>query len=122
MPCANPDASPREAPAAAGGGVNPIAIILRQRPSIPNGGDESEFEAKEAGSMVARRRREGERRERKTRKSTGNNGAAVRGQTADEEGEKVGDFMATAGVVPRPLVRQNSALSLQVIGRGFARL
>ena len=36
--------------------------------------------------------------------------------------QKRGDFVATAGVVPRPLVRQNLALSLQVIARGFARL
>ena len=43
------------------------------------------FEAKEAGSMVVRRRREGERRERKTRKSDDKNGAAMRGKTVNEE-------------------------------------
>ena len=47
--------------------ANPIAAILRQRPSRPDGGDELDFEAKEAGSMVARQRKEGERRKQKTR-------------------------------------------------------
>ena len=63
-------------PAAGGRGVDPIAVILRRRPSSPNGGDESGFEAKEAGSMVARRKQESEMRERKTRNRTEKNGAA----------------------------------------------
>ena len=70
--------------------------------------------------MIERRRREGVRRERKTRKSTDKNGAAKQGQTADKE-KKMCDFVATAGLVPRPLVRQNPILSLQVIARGFAQ-
>ena len=74
--------------------------------------------------MVARRRqegkiREGERPERKTRKPTDKNGAAKRGQTADEDKkQKMEDFVATAGVVPRLLVRKNFALSLQVSAGG----
>ena len=90
MPCANTDARAREDTAAGGGGVDPIAAILQRRPSIPDGGDDLGLEAKEAGSMVARRRREGERRDRKTRKSTGKNDAAKRGQTDDEERNKKG--------------------------------
>ena len=74
MPCAKTDVRPREDTAAGGGGVDPIAKILWRRPSSPDAGDESGFEAKEAGSMVARRRQEGERRERKTGKSTDKNG------------------------------------------------
>ena len=88
MPCANTDARLREDPAAGGGGVDPIAAVLRRRPSSPDGRDESGFEVKEAGSMVARRRQEGERRERNTRKSTGKNGAAKRGQTRYKEKTK----------------------------------
>ena len=76
MPCANTDTHPRENPAAGGGGVDPIDARLRQRPSIPNVGDESGFKAKGEGSMVARRRQEGEIRERKTRQLTEENGAA----------------------------------------------
>ena len=41
----------------------------------------------------------------------------VHRQTADEEKNKCGDFVATAGVVPRPLVRQKPTLSLQVSAR-----
>ena len=55
---------------------------------------------------------------RKTSKLTDKNGAAIRGQTEDEEKkQKRGDFVATAGVVPRPLVRQKPTLSLQVSTR-----
>ena len=54
-------------------------------------------------------------------KSTDNNDAAKLWQTADKE-KKRGAFMVTEGVMPRPLVQQNIALSLQVIARGFARL
>ena len=90
MPCANKDTRPMDYPAAGGRGVDPIAVILRRRPSSPNGGDESGFEAKEAGSMVARRQREGERREQATRKPTEKNGAAKQGQAADEEKIKKG--------------------------------
>ena len=88
MPCAKTDVHPREYPTAGSSGVDPIAAILRKIPYIPNRGDESGFEAKETGSMVARRRRKAERRERKTRKLTDKNGAAKRGQTADEEKDK----------------------------------
>ena len=110
-------------PAAGGRGVDPIATILRQRPSSPNAEDESGFKAKEAGSMVARQQREGKRRERKIRKSTDKNGAAKRGQTAyEEEKQKSIYFLATAGVLSRPLVRLKPNLSLQVIARGFSRL
>ena len=40
--------------------------------------------------MLARQRREGEKRERNTRKSTDKNGAAKQGQTADEEKKQKG--------------------------------
>ena len=88
MPCAKMDVRPREDPAAVGGRVDPIAHILLWRPSIPKAGDEFIFESKEAGSMVARRWWEGESQKQKTRKSTDKNGAAKRGQTADEEKNK----------------------------------
>ena len=117
MHCAKADARPREDPAAGGGGVDPIAAKLRRRPSIPNAGGKSVFKAKEAGSMVARRRREGQRQERKTRKSTENNCAAMRGKTADKEEKKRYDSVATAGIVPCPLIRQKPTLSLQVSAR-----
>ena len=53
--------------------------------------------------MVARRRWEGESRERKRRKSTADNGAAKQGQTAEEDKkQKRGDLVATTGVVPCP--------------------
>ena len=68
MTCANTDARPKEYPAAGGGGVDQIAARLRQRPSRPNAGGKSVFEAKEAGSMVASQRQEGQIQERKTRK------------------------------------------------------
>ena len=79
MPCAKTDTHPREYPAVGGGGVDPIAVILWRRPSNPDGGDESGLEANEVGRMVKRRRREVERRERKTRKLTDKNNAAKRG-------------------------------------------
>ena len=85
MLCAKVKARPRDNPAAGGSRVDPIAVILRRRPSIPDAGDESGLYAKEAGSMVARRRSEGGRRKRKTRNLTDKNGAAKQGQTADEE-------------------------------------
>ena len=120
MPCAKTDARTREDPSKGGGGVNPVAVIFRRTPSIPDAGYESGFEAKEAGSMLARRQREGKRRERNTKKSTEKNSASKRGQTADDEkNKKRGDFVATAGVVPCPLVQQNPALSLQVVAWGF---
>ena len=73
--------------------------------------------------MVVRKRQEGERWEQNTRKFTDKNGAAKRGQTADEEKKlRRGDFVATASVVLRPLVRQNPALSFLFIARGFAPL
>ena len=59
MPCAKTDARLREDTAAGGGGVDLIAARLRWRPSSPDAVDNSGFEAKEAGSMVARRRWEG---------------------------------------------------------------
>ena len=59
MPCANMDAPLREDSAAGGGGVEPIAVRLRRRPSRPDAGGEPGFEAKDAGSMVARLRQEG---------------------------------------------------------------
>ena len=90
LPCSKTDALPREDPSAGGGKLDPIAAILRQRPSIPNRGNKSGFEANESGSMVERRQREGERRERKTRKSTDKNDTANRGQTAAEEKNKEG--------------------------------
>ena len=85
MPCAKKDTRLREDPVEGGGTVDPISAILRRRPSSPYAGDESGLEAKKAGIMVARQRREGKMRERKTRKSTAKNGAAKRGQTVDEE-------------------------------------
>ena len=88
MPCAKADARPMEYPSARGGGVNPIAAILRQRPSSPNSGDELGLEVKESGTIVARQQQEGGRRKQKTRNSTDNNGAAKRGQTADEDKNK----------------------------------
>ena len=70
--------------------------------------------------MVVGRRQEGEKKEQKTRNSTDNNGAAKQGQTADKEKkQKRGYFVATACVVPRPLVRQNPDLSLQVSAHDF---
>ena len=128
IPCVKTYARPREDPAAGGGGVDPIAAILWRRASSPGAGEKLGFEAKEAGIMVARRRqegkiREGERPERKTRKPTDKNGAAKRGQTAEEDKkQKMEDFVATAGVVPRLLVRKNFALSLQVSAGGVYRL
>ena len=59
MPCANMDARLREDSSAGGGGVDPIAVRLWQIPSSPDAGGELGFEAKGAGSMVARLRREG---------------------------------------------------------------
>ena len=88
MPCNKTDVRLREDPSAVGGGVDPIAVILRKRPSIPSRRDELGFEAKEAGSIVARRRQEGERWDRKTRKPTDKNSAVKQGQTADEEEKK----------------------------------
>ena len=85
MRCAKTDVRPSEDPAAGGGRVDLIAVILRWGPSIPNARDESGFEAKKAGIMVERRQREGERRKRKTRKSTDKNGVAKQGHTADED-------------------------------------
>ena len=79
MPCAKTDARLRGDPAAGGSRVDPIAAILQRIPSNPDGGDESGFGAKEADSIVARRRRKGERRERKTRNFTDKNGAAKQG-------------------------------------------
>ena len=84
MPRNKTDVRLREDPSAGGGGVDPIAPILWKRPSIPSRRDELGFEAKEAGSIVARRRQEGERWDWKTRKPTDKNGAAKRGQTADK--------------------------------------
>ena len=49
----------REDSSAGGGRVDSIAVRLRQRPSSPDAGGESGFEAKDAGSMVARLRQEG---------------------------------------------------------------
>ena len=66
--------------------------------------------------MVARQQKEDERRERKSWESTDKNGAAKRGQTSDKEKKKV-DFVATAGVVLRPLFQQKQTLSLQVSTR-----
>ena len=86
IPCDKTDARPREDPAAGGGRVDPIAAILWRRPSSPNRGDKSGFEAKEAGGIVERRQQEGERRERKKKKPTDKNRTAKQGQTADEEG------------------------------------
>ena len=85
MPCAKTDARLREDYAAGCGGVDLIAEILQRRPSSSDTGDKLGFESKEAGIMVVRRQREGERREQKTRKSTDKNYAAKRGHTADEE-------------------------------------
>ena len=76
MTFAKADAHPREDPAAGGGGVDPISERFRRRPSSPDAGDELGFKAKVSGSMVLRRRQGGERRKRKTRKSTDKNGAA----------------------------------------------
>ena len=90
MPCAKTDARLREDTSAGGGGVNQITARLRRRPSSPNKGDTSGFEAKEAGSMVAGRRQEGERWERKIRKLTDKNGAAKQGQTANREKKQKG--------------------------------
>ena len=59
MPCAKMDAPLREDSAAGGGGVKPIAVRLRRRPPRPDAGGELGFEAKDAGSMVARLRQEG---------------------------------------------------------------
>ena len=59
MPCANMDACLREDSSAGGGGVDPIAVRLWQIRSSPDAGGESGFEAKGAGSMVARLQREG---------------------------------------------------------------
>ena len=54
MPCAKTDALPREDTAAGSGGVDPISTIMRGRPYSPVRLDESGFEAKKSGSMVAR--------------------------------------------------------------------
>ena len=59
MPCAKTDVRLSEDPAAGGSGVDPIAAILRQRPSSPDIRGELGFKAKEEGSMAERRRREG---------------------------------------------------------------
>ena len=59
MPCAKMDAPLREDSDAGGGGVEPIAVRLRRRPSRPDAGGESGFKAKDAGSMAARLRWEG---------------------------------------------------------------
>ena len=88
MSCAKADARPREDPATGGGGVTPIAPRFRQRPSRLNARDDSGIEAKEAGSMVARRRQEDGRRKQKTRKKTDKNGAVKQGQTAEEDKNK----------------------------------
>ena len=123
MPCAKMVARLRKDPAAGGGGVDPIAAILQRRTSNPNAGEELGFEAKEAGSMVAMQRQEGERREQKPRNLIEKNGVAKQGQTADKEKkQKNDDFGATAGVVPHQLFRQKPILSLQVSAWGFALL
>ena len=85
MPCAKVDALPVEDPAPVGGRVAPISTRLRQRPSCPDTGYELGLDAKEAGSMMARRRREGGMWEQKTRKSTDKNGVFDQGHTVDEE-------------------------------------
>ena len=59
MPCAKMDARLREDSTAGGGGVDPIAMRLWQIPSSSDAGGESGFEAKGAGSMLARLQREG---------------------------------------------------------------
>ena len=110
MPCAKKDERPRDDPAAGGGGVDPISSRLRRRSSIPDVRYESGLKAKEAGSMVERRRREG-------RKFTGKYIAAKQVQTADEEKNKKVDFMAVAVVIPHPLVQKKPTLFLQVYTR-----
>ena len=88
MPWAKAYMRPREDTSAGGGGVAPIAARLRQRTYSPVSGEESGLEANESDNMVAKRRREGWRRKRKTINSTDNNGASKRGQTADKEKNK----------------------------------
>ena len=56
MPCVKTYTRPRENTNTGGVGVDLIAAILRQRPSRPDVGYELVFEAKESGSMVARRK------------------------------------------------------------------
>ena len=57
MLCYKTDVHSREYPVAGVGGVDPVAARLWRRPSIPDAEDESGLEAKEAGSMMAKRRR-----------------------------------------------------------------
>ena len=59
MTCANMDGRLRVDSTAGGGGVDLIAVILRQRPSSPDARGELSFGAKDAGSMVTRLRQEG---------------------------------------------------------------
>ena len=114
IPCDKAHACTRGDPATGGVRVAPISANLWWIPYIPEAKDESGLEVKEAGNKVAKWQREGWRRKQKTGKLTDNNGAANRGQTADEEGkkcwlhgrgrrQKVG-CMAAAGVVPLLLV------------------
>ena len=99
-------ACPREYPTSCGGGFALIAAILQHIPSSPDAGDKSGLDAREAGKMVAMQRRKGRRRKWKTKKSSDKNGATKRGQKVNEEIKQQNvDYVATACIVPHPLVR-----------------
>ena len=106
MPYAKADMCPREDPAAEGSRVGLISARLCQRKNSPDVRYESGLEAKEAGKMVAMQRRKGRRRKWKTKKSSDKNGATKRGQKVNEEIKQQNvDYVATACIVPHPLVR-----------------
>ena len=117
MPFSKADTPPRGDLSAGGGGVALIAAWFWRRSSGPNARYYSGLDVKEAGNMMAKRRKEGWSRKRKMRNSTDNNGVSKRGQTADEEKNKKYYFVAASGVVSHPLFRQNPTVCLQIDAR-----
>ena len=117
MPCNKADARLREDPAAGGDRVNPIAARLRRRYSIPNAGHELGLEAKEERSMVERRQCEGGRRSRRQGSQLTRMSWSSKGRQRTRRNTKNIDYVATAGVVPRPLVKQKPTVSLQFNAR-----